>query len=626
MDAYPVRGKVKGVDMKKILITTAALSLMLLACDGDTSAKLSGDEITTNQESSSIPRGTVIANIGACGHHSTFDNKAYMTNTDNGGFQIVVPDMHVNDEWQNDELLAERVGDTLHVWEERETFITLNWICYAHHTFDISAEDSDVKYFKYFDQVFEVVPGPAPEKKPDVFTEVSLSDTVVQKSDSTSDKTVIANSGPCSLNRTDHGKQAYLTNNEKVGYQIIIPDMGAIEHYTNDELKAERVGDTLRVLNNSDTILTWECYVYYTFNIPAEDADIKYFEYSNIGFKVVPGPAPEKAPDTSCHRIPPLDKPFEEGVYDSTFCIIATFTPSAEGVYDSTWTVFPYDIYQSSSSISAKSSSSSAAKSSSSAAKVGSTHQVITDAQNQCTANTDTTAESYAYRYVSTERTGFTLENLKLTYGIVADTLDVDVSGDTVYVKAVFDFTNAQRMYCQSQIHFAVENNPAFSQARFVAFFDSRDDTEPVILEIYDMDVITVEEATRQYAKDIAIECKNDRQTLNRPALQAVTLLPDFDTTSTKHIAGRVVGDDGFDMILINELDVGCGVENVNFEVSASNDTLYVQPSAGLFGTNCICPSRINFKIEQNSRFSNTNVLVFGHFEPMPLVTAVRID
>lgn len=458
----------------------------------------------------------------------------------------------------------------------------------------------------------------------------STPDTVVQKSDSVSDKTVIANSGPCSLNYTNGGDLAYLTNNEKVGYQIIIPDVSAIGYYTNKELKAERIGDTLEVMYPSDTIvkLAWICYVYYTFNIPAEDADVKYLKYIDYVYKVVPGPAPEKAPDTSCYRIPPLDKPYEEGVYDSTFCIITTFTPSAEGVYDSTWTVFPYDIYQSSSSDSTigSSSSVSAKSSSSSAAKVAGTHQVITDAQNQCTAQDTTARESYAYRYVSTERTGFTLETLRLTYGIVADTLDVDVSGDTVYVKAVFDFTNAERMYCQSQIHFSVENNPAFSQARFVAFFDNRDDAEPVILEIYDMDVITVEEATRQYAKDIAIECKNDRQTLNRPALQAVTLLPDFDTTSTKHIAGRVVGDDGFDMILINELDVGCGVENVNFEVSASNDTLYVQPSAGLFGTNCICPSRINFKIEQNSRFSNTNVLVFGHFEPMPLVTAVPIN
>lgn len=459
----------------------------------------------------------------------------------------------------------------------------------------------------------------------------STPDTVVQKSDSASSKTVLANSGPCSLNYTNGGDLAYLTNNEKVGYQIIIPDVSAIGYYTDTELKAERIGDTLEVMYPSDTIvkLAWICYVYYTFNIPAEDADVKYLKYINNVFKVVPGPAPEKAPDTSCVHHVPKQGPDGEIIpdeYDS-FCRVCTFSPSPEGIYDSSCVTIPSDIHEPvSSNSTARSSSSVSAKSSASVAKVGSTHQIITDAQNQCTANTDTTAARYAYRYVSTERTGFTLENLKLTYGIVADTLDVDVSGDTVYVKAVFDFTNAERMYCQSQIHFSVENNPAFSHAKFVAFFDSRDDAEPVILEIYDMDVITVEEATRRHAKDISVECKNDRQTLNKPTLQAVTLLPDFDTTSKQPLAGRIVGDDGFDKIVINELDVGCSVNNVELVVSASEDTLYVKSSNEMYATNCVCPSRIDFKIPQNFNFSNTSVLVFDHFEPMPLVTAVPIN
>ena len=59
---------------------------------------------------------------------------------------------------------------------------------------------------------------------PDTVTQ----DSVAQDSNSTSLKTVIANSGPCSLNYTNGGNLAYLTNNEKVGYQIIIPDVSAI--------------------------------------------------------------------------------------------------------------------------------------------------------------------------------------------------------------------------------------------------------------------------------------------------------------------------------------------------------------------------------------------------------------
>ena len=466
----------------------------------------------------------------------------------------------------------------------------------------------------------------------------------ISDNDSVSLKTVLANSGSCSLNRNDYGLHAYLTNNEKVGYQIIIPDASAIGYYTDTELRAERIGDTLEVWHSSDTIaiLDWICYVYYTFNIPEEDADVKYLKYIRNVYKVVPGPAPEKSPDTLCEYTRNPDKVYAEGVYDSS-CTICSFTPSAAGVYKSSCNFLPSVVYQSSSSDSTigSSSSVSAKSSSSSAAKVAGTHQVITDAVGRCQetvrgadpllddASLDTVSindgkvSPVAYRYVGTERTGFTLENISLSCGVVVDTLDANVSGDTVHVKAKFDRSNAMRCPCNFEIKFAVENNEAYALANVLSIEGATG--EPFFMEIIDMDVITVEEM-HQFAKDIAIECKNDRQTLNRPMLSKTTFAPDFDTTSTKHIAGRVVGDDGFDTIIINELDIGCGVENVNFEVSASNDTLYVQPSEGLFATNCICPSRIDFKIEQNSRFSNTNVLVFGHFEPMPLVTAVPIN
>ena len=43
---------------------------------------------------------------------------------------------------------------------------------------------------------------------------ISDNDSVSVGSDSVSQKTVLANSGPCSLNRTNGGDLAYLTNNE----------------------------------------------------------------------------------------------------------------------------------------------------------------------------------------------------------------------------------------------------------------------------------------------------------------------------------------------------------------------------------------------------------------------------
>ena len=337
---------------------------------------------------------------------------------------------------------------------------------------------------------------------------IELESSTTSEGDSVSPKTVLANSGPCSLNRIDDGNLAYLTNNENVGYQIIIPDASAIGYYTNDELKAERVGDTLEVRHYSDTVavLAWICYVYYTFNIPAEDADVKYLKYFNSVFKVVPGPAPEKAPDTSCSFIPSQYRAPEEGDNDSTFCIITTFIPSAEGTYDTTWTVFPYDIYQSSSSTAEDASSSSVVN--------ASTHHLITDANGQCqemgvasaplldidldTVSIDTVDvratkhPPVAYRYVGTERTGFTLEFLPITCGLVLDTLDVNVSGDTVYVNAAFDRTNAMRCLCDFKIEFAVDNDPAYTRATVLVFDEApgNDNNTPDIIEIIDMDVV----------------------------------------------------------------------------------------------------------------------------------------
>ena len=149
-------------------------------------------------------------------------------------------------------------------------------------------------------------------------------------------KTAIANISPCSMNKANAGNKAYLTNTENVGYQIVIPDNDVDIEYHNDEVQIERVGDTLRVVPESETLisLNWICYAYYTFNIPATETDIKNFEFYGIVFDVVPGPAPEKAPDTLFHLIRVEDNGYVEDVYDTT-CTICTYDLAASGVYSS---------------------------------------------------------------------------------------------------------------------------------------------------------------------------------------------------------------------------------------------------------------------------------------------------
>jgi len=163
-------------------------------------------------------------------------------------------------------------------------------------------------------------------------------------------KTAIVNSSHCSLNSANAGKKAYLTNTENVGYQIVIPDMHVDIDYDNEEVQIERVGDTLRVVPESEilTNLNIMCYAYYTFNIPATETDIKNFEYFGRVFDVVPGPAPEKAPDTLFHLTHVEDNGYAEDVYDTT-CTVCTYNLDASGVYRSKCTEIHCGVHSSSS-------------------------------------------------------------------------------------------------------------------------------------------------------------------------------------------------------------------------------------------------------------------------------------
>ena len=276
-------------------------------------------------------------------------------------------------------------------------------------------------------------------------------------------------------------------------------------------------------------------------------------------------------------------------------------------------------------------------------------HHIITDADGQCGTKSvvddpmldggstdryvggDEKLPPVAYRYAGTERTGFSIENLSITCGLVVDTLDVNVSGDTVYVNASFDRTNAMRCICDFKIVFAVDNAEAYSHAKVLVFDEVPGNSAmPNIMEIVDMDVISIEEAVgRKQAKDINLFCKNDRQTANAPATASNALLPEkIDTSETSPYAGRKVGDDGFDTIIISEVTMSCGIVFEGFEVYASNGTLYVEPKQDPDSpiTNCICPTQVTFKIEQNEAISNAKKLVFGGGEPMPLVNSKPVS
>lgn len=109
------------------------------------------------------------------------------------------------------------------------------------------------------------------------------------------------------------------------------------------------------------------------------------------------------------------------------------------------------------------------------------------------------------------------------------------------------------------------------------------------------------------HTKDISLQCLDNMDPLSNSAELS-------DDTERDSVASRKVGDDGFDTIVIPEVFMPCEVVFERFDVYVSDGTLYVDPveAADSPITNCICPTRVSFRIEHNEAFFNTQYLVFS--------------
>ncbi len=88
--------------------------------------------------------------------------------------------------------------------------------------------------------------------------------------------------------------------------------------------------------------------------------------------------------------------------------------------------------------------------------------------------------------------------------------------------------------------------------------------------------------------------------------------------------ATRIIGDDGSQTIITDEITTNCGAVFETPDLFESGDTLYVHSEVnyphGM--ANCICPTRISFKIEDSQRFSKAKTLVFNNEDTFTLETA----
>lgn len=413
--------------------------------------------------------------------------------------------------------------------------------------------------------------------------------------------------------------KAYLVVDE-AGYHVVLPNVLDACGYADIVFNNQRVLDTLKVnfeANSTDCM----CYTDEWFTIDPFDADIKYFVYQGTVYEVVAEPLPVRSSSSN-----------------------ATVSSSSEVALSSA-------VVSSSSETTVLSSSSALVESSSSVAPQGPSHLIITDASAQCGTKSrvvddpmldgsaavqpvrpkDRELPPIAMRYAGTERTSFSIENVSFACDVKIDTLDVYVIGETVYVNAKMNYDNAKRCLCESKVSFAVDNDQSFWHARWLVLDDGSSINFQNKMEIYDMDVITIDEIKpRQEAKDVVVECKDDKimadivdQSSGNPSLVQRLVLDTAYTKSLYETAAYMVDNgDGYVSLYLDNMPLGCGMKSAEIEVVVDGKTLYVNPknSLSLYITNCICPSRLSLKIEKDDRFTSATSVVFDNGNPMTLI------
>ena len=325
--------------MKRIFACAAALSLALVACGDDSSASAgnSTHEVSMGFKGCYERGSTKVALLKEGSEDSP---KAYLYH-ENDKYQVMIPKISDYCTFLDVILDVNRFGDTLSV--EVKSIIPSKCVCVSDHWFDIEAKDADIKYFKFKKDVYEVVPGPAPdepyssavlpgESSSSVTPPGESSSSVTPPGESSSSVTPPGSSsgvtppGESSSSildslrnvsmkftgcyespynkvallkeaATDELPKAYLYE-ESGKYRLMIPKMDDYCGFDKVMMDVERSGDTLRIDVTAMIPTACKCTSDHWFDIDASDADIKYFAHAPYNkketlYEVVPGPAPE---------------------------------------------------------------------------------------------------------------------------------------------------------------------------------------------------------------------------------------------------------------------------------------------------------------------------------------------
>lgn len=120
----------------------------------------------------------------------------------------------------------------------------------------------------------------------------------------------------------------------------------------------------------------------------------------------------------------------------------------------------------------------------------------------------------------------------------------------------------------------------------------------------------SAERIPEQLAKEIVAECRDDMDK-NEDANQNEAV----DGPGGKlPVVYQIDGEDGFVTYLVETVLLPCGIVLESITVSVEDDTLFVnlRQASDFPVTNCICKTRVSFKIEKDDRFAQATHLVIN--------------
>lgn len=158
--------------MKNVLACCAAVSLAFLACADNSTSNPNGNHVSNaNHVATGSNKNVDLQMASKCLDDglgvlakkagSEELDKAYLTQDEEGNYQVLVPELNDYCDIMAD-FKSKRLGDTLEIWFNLEDAAVTSCMCIKDHLFSIKSSDADAKYFKYSGDVFAVTSEPAP--------------------------------------------------------------------------------------------------------------------------------------------------------------------------------------------------------------------------------------------------------------------------------------------------------------------------------------------------------------------------------------------------------------------------------------------------------------------------------